>query len=371
MQNLQRTVLVADDNRTNIDVLVGALSEDYEIVVAMNGQSALELTLQCHPDLILLDVMMPGMDGFEVCRRLKVNNNTSNIPVIFLTGMAEIKDKSLGFSLGAVDYITKPFDTSEVKTRVKTHLYISIAKQQLERQNEILEEKVKERTKELVLTRETTIECLASLAEYRDPETGGHISRTKSYVVYLAKQIEHHHKFRDYLNKGTIELLSLSAPLHDIGKVGIPDQILLKPGKLTIEEFEIMKKHSVIGRDALQKAEKKLGYNSFLCIASEIAYTHHEKWDGTGYPCRLKAEEIPVCGRLMAIADVYDALISKRTYKQPFTHVKAVEIIIEGKGKHFDPEMVDAFLEIQDTFRQIALSFADYDEERDALAVSS
>ncbi|MCC8998975.1 MAG: two-component system response regulator [Candidatus Contendobacter sp.] len=357
-------LLVVDDTEINIDILIETLSSiTSDIAVAMNGPSALEIVQESPPDLILLDIMMPGMDGYEVCRRLKADPALRDIPVMFITAMSEIENKTHGFELGAVDYITKPFEVVEVRARVKTHLALQQARQALARQNEILEIKVRERTRQLTLTQEVTIESMAALAEYRDPETGGHIQRTKNYVRTLATRLQCDPRFKDILSVDVIDLLYLSAPLHDIGKVGIPDHILLKPGKLTDEEFEEMKRHTIYGRNALKSAANKLGGQSFLRFAMEIAYSHQEKWDGSGYPEGLKGEEIPVSGRLMALADVYDALISKRVYKPPFTHQRAVEIILQGKGRHFDPGMVDAFMEIQEDFRQIALRFADFEEE--------
>jgi putative two-component system response regulator len=275
--------------------------------------------------------------------------------------MTEEQDEARGLALGAVDYITKPFSPGLVKSRVNNQL-------ELKRHRDHLEELVKERTRELELTQEVTIESMASLAEYRDPETGGHIKRTKNYIKVLALHMKDHPKFKTFLDDKTIELLYQSAPLHDIGKVAIEDSVLLKPGKLTDEEFAEMKKHTVYGRDAIHGAVKKLGPDSFMRYAEEIAYTHQEKWDGSGYPQGLKGEDIPISGRLMAVADVYDALISHRVYKKPFSHTKAVNIILEGKSSHFDPDMVDAFMDIQEEFRQIALQFADFDEEKDALA---
>jgi len=354
------TVMVVDDAETNIDILVETLGDDYDISVAMDGPSALENISDDPPDLILLDIIMPGMDGYEVCEKLKADEKTLSIPVIFLTALTEEQDEARGLQLGAVDYITKPFSPGLVKARVRNQL-------ELKRHRDQLEELVRERTRELELTQEATIESMAALAEYRDPETGGHIRRTKNYVKILAIQLKDHPDFEDFLGGDTIELLYKSAPLHDIGKVGIEDSILLKPGKLTDEEFDEIKKHSDYGRKAIQAAVSKLGRDSFLRYAEDIAYTHHEKWDGSGYPQGLKNEEIPIPGRLMALADVYDALISKRVYKPPFPHSKAVNIIEEGKGSHFDPDMVDAFLELQEEFRQIALEFADFEEEREAL----
>ena len=355
------TVLVVDDAETNIDILMETLGDDYDVSVAMDGESALESVASDRPDLILLDIIMPGMDGYEVCKRLKDDETTRNIPVIFLTAMTEEQDEARGLALGAVDYVTKPFSPELVKSRVRNQL-------ELKRHRDHLEELVKERTREVELTQEITIESMATLAEYRDPETGGHIRRTKNYVRLLAEHLKGHPKFKDFMDDETIELLYKSAPLHDIGKVGVKDSILLKPGKLTDEEFEEMKMHTTFGRDAISAATNKLGSNSFLRYAEEIAYTHQEKWDGSGYPQGLKNDNIPISGRLMALADVYDALISRRVYKAPFTHSKAVEIIREGKGTHFDPDMLDAFLEIHEKLRKVAIEYADHDEEREALA---
>ncbi|MDQ7822310.1 MAG: two-component system response regulator [Candidatus Eremiobacteraeota bacterium] len=355
------TVLIVDDTEANIDILVESLGDDFELRVAMDGQSALDQVAEEVPDIILLDIMMPGMDGYEVCEKLKAAHRTRLVPVIFLTAMTEAQDEKKGLDLGAVDYITKPFNPGLVKARVRNHL-------ELKRYRDHLEDLVAERTKEITLMQEVIIESLAGLAEYRDPETGGHIRRTKNYVLLLAKHLMEHNKYLDVLNRETVELLYMSAPLHDIGKVGVPDSILMKPGKLTDEEFAEMKKHTIYGRDAIMTALKRLGENSFLRFAREIAESHQEKWDGSGYPNGLKGEDIPVSGRLMAIADVYDALISKRVYKMPFTHSKAVGIIREGRGTHFDPGMVDAFLELQEEFRKVAIEFADFEEERHALA---
>ncbi len=356
------TVMLVDDARANIDVLVGTLGDDHEIVVAMEGETALEYAAESPPDLILLDIMMPGMDGYEVIRRLKSDPTTKNIPVIFCTAMSEAENEEKGLLLGALDYICKPFSPPVVKARVRNHLKLRLSQEAIENHNAILEAKVEERTRELALLQEVTIESMASVAETRDPETGGHIRRTQNYVKALAVQLKSNPKFSGLLDDSVIDLLYKSAPLHDIGKVGVPDHILLKPGKLTDEEFEEMKKHSIHGRDIILNAEKRMANNSFLRTAREIAYTHHEKWDGTGYPNSLKGEEIPICGRLMALADVYDALISRRIYKPAFPHEKAVAIISEGKGSHFDPDVAEAFLRIQDRFQKIALEFADYGE---------
>lgn len=358
--NRQFAILVVDDTETNIDILMDALGDDYDIRVAMDGESALENVAEDKPDLILLDIIMPGMDGYEVCRRLKDDPDTHDIPVIFLTAMTDEQNEAKGLALGAVDYVTKPFSSELVKARVSNQL-------ELKKHQDHLQELVDLRTKELALTQEVTIYSLASLAETRDPETGSHILRTQRYVKALAHQLQNTPEFKKILNDEVIDLLYNSAPLHDIGKVGVADSILLKPGKLSLEECAEMKNHTIYGRNALKVAEEKLGDNSFMQYARQIAYTHHEKWDGSGYPNGLKGEEIPVSGRLMAIADVYDALTSKRVYKPPFSHAKAISIITKESGTHFDPVMVEHLLIIKDQFLQIAFALADSEEEKAAL----
>jgi len=354
-------ILLVDDNTANLQVLRETLDgSGYKLLIAKTGKSALEIVRKAGPDLILLDIMMPEMDGYEVCRKLKADPITRHIPVIFLTAMADAEDEAKGLALGAVDYITKPINPGLVRARVRSHL-------ELKRYRDHLQELVRLKTREVQLTQAVMIESLATLAEYRDPETGGHIKRTQNYVKALALQLKEHARFSDLLDEETIELLYLSAPLHDVGKVGVRDNILLKAGRLDDDEFELMKKHTLFGEEALRLTEQKLGNSTFLRHAREIAGSHQEKWDGSGYPRALKGEAIPVSGRLMAVADVYDALISKRVYKPPMPHEKAVAIIREGRGTHFDPDVVDAFLALEDTFRNIALTFADCDEEREAL----
>ncbi len=352
----KQTILIVDDAPENIDLLSMILGADYNLKVALNGEKALEIASNpaALPDLILLDVMMPGMDGYEVCRELKTSALAYKIPVIFITALNEAHDESRGFEAGAVDYITKPISAPIVRARVKTHL-------SLRDQNRLLEERVRERTEDLAHVQDVTILGFATLAEFRDQETGAHLIRTQQYVRILAQYLSIHPRFFGYLNSDEIALLYKSAPLHDIGKIAVPDRILLKPGKLTPEEFEVMKKHTTHGRDAIARAEAALGnvQNSFLRLAREIAYTHHEKWDGSGYPQGLAGEAIPISGRLMAIADIYDALISQRVYKDAFSHETAVQIITGASGTQLDPDLVEAFLELQDAFRNIAQSVTD------------
>ena len=357
----KQTILIVDDTPDNLTLMNGLLKDIYRTKVANNGERALAIAATLPlPELILLDIMMPGIDGYEVCRRLKADTRTQDIPVIFLTAKTEVEDEQMGFDVGCVDYITKPISPPIVLARVKTHLLLKNAKDFLKDQNAFLEGEVEKRTKEVHAVQDVTIMALGSLAETRDNETGNHIRRTQHYVRALAKKLQSNGKFARHLDDATINLLFKSAPLHDIGKVGIPDAVLLKPGKLTPEEFEIMKTHTTLGRDAILAAEKTLDTpSSFLHYAREIAYYHQEKWDGSGYPEGLKGEQIPISARLMAIADVYDALISRRVYKPGLPHDQAVAIIREGRDKHFDPDMTDAFTEIAGEFEEIAKVFAD------------
>ncbi|WP_207234111.1 MULTISPECIES: two-component system response regulator [Shewanella] len=363
MDNKKATVLTVDDTVTNIEVVKGVLADDYLVQAALNGPVALKIIAKHKPDLILLDVMMPDMDGYEVCRQLKANDETKDIPVIFLTAKSQEEDETKGLALGAVDYITKPISPPILKERVKNHLLLKASRDMLARQNEVLEERVQERTQQLVDLQDVAMVAMGALAESRDPETGNHIRRTQHYVKALAIELAKTDEHKDYLQPDVITALFKSAPLHDIGKVGVEDSILLKPGKLTDEEFEEMKKHTTYGRDAIEAAEGSLGIaDNFLLFAKEIAYSHQEKWDGSGYPEGLAGEDIPVSARIMAVADVYDALISARVYKPAFSHEKAVSIILEGKGSHFDPLMVDCFEKITDKFQQIAKQYSDGDE---------
>lgn len=354
------TVLIVDDERFHLNVMVDLLKEEYTTMVAKNGERALEIAFSDPaPDLILLDVLMPGMDGYQVCEQLKADSRTQDIPVMFLTVKSDVEDQARGFAMGAVDYITKPFSPPIVRARVRNHLALSQARKSLAEHNERLEKMVQARTEEIVRTQDVAIYCLTSLVETRDNETGNHIRRTQSYVKALAEHLKQHPRFRHELTEDAITLMYKSAPLHDIGKVGVPDNILLKPGKLNAEEWEIMKLHADYGERAIRQSEEQYGSSTFLHYAREIAYTHHEKWDGSGYPRGLKGDEIPISGRLMAVSDVYDALISRRVYKEAFSHQQAVQMIEQGKGQHFDPDVVDAFVVLQDTFDAIAKQFAD------------
>lgn len=355
------TVLVVDDIPDNLSLLGTILKDYYMVKVANNGEKALRIARsETPPDLILLDIMMPAMDGYEVCRQLKSDAATRDIPVIFLTARTDVEDEKYGLELGAVDYITKPISPPIVMARVKNHLELKAAADFLRDKNAFLEQEVNRRTEEVRALQEVTILALASLAETRDKDTGNHLRRTQLYVKILAERLKNNPRFEAYLADSTIALLYKSAPLHDIGKVGIPDRILLKPGRLEPEDFEIMKTHTTIGCDAIEHAEQSLGASlDFLSIAKGITLCHQEKWDGSGYPEGLSGDKIPVYARLMAVADVYDALISRRVYREALPHEKVVQIIIDGKGTHFDPDIVDAFIQIQDQFREIASQYVD------------
>jgi putative two-component system response regulator len=361
------TILVVDDAPDNLSLMSNLLSDDYKVKIANSGEKALKIARSdAPPALILLDIMMPEMDGYEVCRQLKHDPKTRTIPVIFLTAKSEMDDELTGLTLGAVDYITKPISPPIVMARVKNYLALTAMDSFLRDQNEFLEREVAKRTLEVTAIQDVTILAMASLAETRDSDTGNHIRRTQFYVKALAEKLQDHPSYAWFLTDSNINMLFKSAPLHDIGKVGIPDRILLKPGRFEPHEFEIMKTHTTLGRDAIVHAETALGTSvEFLTMAKSISYSHQEKWDGSGYPEGIAGEDIPIAARLMAVADVYDALISRRVYKAGMSHEKAVEIMREGRGTHFDANMLDAFLDIQEEFRAIARRFVDTDADMD------
>ncbi len=358
-------ILVVDDTADNLSLMSGLLKDKYKVKLAINGEKALGIARGTEqPDLILLDIMMPGLSGYEVCKILKDDPTTRDIPVIFLTAMIGTEDEKKGLELGAADFITKPVNPPIVLARVATQLQIKASADFLRDQNAYLEAEVTRRGRELAAIQDVTILAMASLAETRDNDTGNHIRRTQHYLKLLADHLKTHQRFRLFLDDHTIDMLFKSAPLHDIGKVGIPDRILLKPGRFEPHEMAIMKTHCALGRDAIQHAEDQLGLEvEFLKYAKEIAYGHQEKWDGSGYPQGVAGDAIPISARLMAVADVYDALISRRVYKEGMPHAKAVSIIAEGRGSHFDPDMVDAFLLLADQFQAVAQRFADSDDD--------
>ena len=338
-----QTILVVDDNPDNIDVLSGILRPYYKVKASVSGKLALKIAAgKQKPDLILLDIMMPEMDGYEVCAQLKTNPITRDIPVIFVTAKSEAEDEQRGFELGAVDYITKPVSMPIVLARIRTHLALYDQQRELAAQ-------VRQRTLEIEETRHEIIKRLGRAAEYKDNETGMHVIRMSHYSRFLAEQIG--------ADPQWTELLFNAAPMHDIGKIGIPDHVLLKAGKLNPDEWLIMQKHVEFGADILGNHNSEL-----LSLAREVALTHHEKWDGTGYPNGLKGEEIPLSGRIVAIADVFDALTSMRPYKTPWSEEAVVEFLQNEAGKHFDPALIPEFLACLPKIREIKTRFSDEQE---------
>lgn len=324
MSSEKQTILVVDDTPENIDVLVATLKGNYNIKAATNGTMALKIAKASPPDLILLDVMMPGIDGYEVCSQLKEDFITKHIPVVFVTAKIGVEDELRGLKLGAVDYITKPISPPIVMARVQTHLA-------LHDQNRELDRKVRQQTAQLHETRLQIIQRLGKAAEFKDNETGLHVIRMSQYSHILARAAG--------MSEVDAEVLMNAAPMHDIGKIGIPDHILKKPGKLTDEEFDIMRTHCVIGADVIGEDTSEL-----LKMAKVVALTHHEKWNGFGYPNKIAAEDIPLVGRIVAIADVFDALTSVRPYKKAWTTEDAVALLEKEAGEHFDPELVPLFV---------------------------
>ncbi|WP_321495520.1 two-component system response regulator [uncultured Desulfobacter sp.] len=339
-------VLVVDDEPGNLELLRQILQDKYEMSFATDGQKALTVAQKAKPDIVLLDVMMPEMDGLEVCRRLKNNPVTAKIPVIFVTAMGDVDNEEKGFEAGGVDYITKPVSAPIVHARIRLHL-------ELYNQNRVLEERVEQRTRQLRHAYETiknlsldTIYRLARAAEFKDEDTGAHILRMSNYSAAVARKMGFEEK--------TVESILYAAPLHDIGKIGTPDRILLKPGKLDAAEWEIMKQHTINGGIILEGSEK-----GFIKLGEIIALTHHERWDGTGYPKGLKGNAIPKIARIIAIADVFDALTTKRPYKEAFPIEKSFAIIKEGRGSQFDPAVVDAFFAVKNDVLAIKEKYKD------------
>ena len=355
------TILVVDDTAENLQLMHGLLRDRYQVRVANAGQRALELAQrEPVPDLVLLDVMMPDVDGYEVCRRLKADPRTMAVPIIFLTALTDTGSEEQGFACGAVDFLTKPISPPVVFARIETHLRLRAATRALEGQNAQLEAQVKDRTAQLVKIQDSLLTALATLAETRDTDTGLHVQRTQRYVEVLATQLQSHPTLGAQLADDVVHILTKAAALHDIGKVGIPDSILLKPARLTDDEMAVMRTHTTLGRDAIAAAESTIdGSAQFLVIAREIAHYHQERWDGAGYPEGLHGDRIPLGARLMAVADVYDALTMRRPYKEPWPHEKAVEEMVRGRGTHFDPDVLDAFLATAEVFREIAETHAD------------
>ncbi|MCP4297418.1 MAG: response regulator [Proteobacteria bacterium] len=326
-------ILIVDDEATNLALFKEMLRNQYSLLFAKSGIEALERVKNEKIQLILLDIMMPDMDGYEVIRHLKSNEETQDIPVLIVSALSNEIDEIEGFKLGAVDYIYKPVRPPIVMERIKTQLTLHRIQDELQNQNRILEQKVKERTNDLVKTQIEIVKRLGFAAEYRDPETGEHIHRMSHYTAEMGRA--------HGMEENDVDLLLLASPMHDIGKIGTSDSILLKPGKLTEEEFTTMKDHTIIGGQILSNNDSQL-----LNIAQIIALTHHEKWNGSGYPKGLSGEEIPLWGRLASIADVFDALTSKRPYKEAWPIEKATDLIHDEAGQHFDPVLAKVFFSV-------------------------
>jgi len=356
-----QTLLIVDDEPANLSILTHLLRPDFQVLAANSGKDALlAVAANPKPDLVLLDVMMPDMDGYGVLAALRENPSTRDIPVIFLTALGAAEEEQRGLVSGAVDYIAKPIRPAVLQARVLKQLQVKCESDELRQQGESLRSEVARRVAENDSTQLLGIRALAHLAETRDPETGAHILRTQGYVRRLAQRLQGNPRYAGLLTDRYIDLLARSAPLHDIGKVGIPDHILLKPGKLDDEQWKVMRTHAKLGSDAIERAEHDISAHlEFLSVAKEIAHWHHEKWDGTGYPDGLRGELIPFSARLMAIADVFDALISRRVYKPALDYAKAREIIEQGRGVHFDPDVCDEFLRGFDDMVSIAEQFKD------------
>ena len=360
---VKSTVLVADSSETDLLALKNLLQDQYAVETVQQGRQVLAQTHTVLPDLILLDSQMTDMAGFEVCRQLKVDPLAQAIPVIFLANHADSEDEDRAMSVGAVDYVTRSVNPKILLTRIRAHLVNAAHAKALHIDKTYLEFEVEKRAQAFELLQQTTILALASLAEVRDQETGNHLRRTQNYIRTLANYLSTNPRFSDFLQPHVVEMLFKCAPLHDIGKVGIPDRILLKKGRYEPHEFEIMKAHPRLGYEALVNAQGGSDETpEFLEIAKQIVYCHHEKWDGSGYPQGLAGDAIPIPARLMALADVYDALISRRVYKTGMSHEQATAIIVEGRGQHFDPDVVDAFLSLGEAFQDIARRYADSDE---------
>jgi putative two-component system response regulator len=359
----QKTLLLVDDTPENLTVLGEILMPHYRVRVASSGARALAAAITDPlPDLVLLDVMMPEMDGYEVISRLRADPRTRELPVIFVTALDSTEDEAHGLELGAVDYITKPVRPAIVLARVRCQLELKEARDRMRDQNAWLETEIARRMRQNQVVQDVSMRALASIAEARDDETGNHILRTQAYVHVLARALAATPRYAGELTPARVDTYTKAAPLHDIGKVAIPDHILHKPGKHTPDEWEIMKTHARQGSDAIWRAicdQEEREALDFLYIAMDIAHYHHERWDGSGYPEGLAGEAIPLPARLMALADVFDALISKRAYKPALPLDRATAIIIEGRGAHFDPDVVDAFIAHMDEFATIAARYAD------------
>lgn len=362
------TVLVVDDNEMNRDMLYRRLKpHGYQILLAADGIEAMQVlrdNVTC--DLVLLDVMMPVKDGYEVLAEIKNDQELRHIPVIMITALDDTVSAARCINMGADDYLTKPFDPTLLRARVgaslerkRLHDQESHYLNRMQKYNSELEDRVREQVAALTSAQLGAIFAMSKLAESRDPETGAHLERMREYCKIISEQLRHLDKYKNIITDNFVNDIYAASPLHDIGKVGIDDTVLLKPGKLTDSEWIIMKTHPIIGAETLREVDKQHPGNSLIRMGVQIAEGHHEKWDGSGYPYGLKGEDIPLVARILALGDVYDALTSKRCYKDAFSHEKSSGIIQEGRGNHFDPVVVDAFLQIEDEFKRIRAYYVD------------
>lgn len=350
----EATIMIIDDTIANLEILEKILSpQGYRVLAFTKGEMALQAAWREPPDLILLDITMPEMDGFEVCRRLKDVDVLKDIPVIFISALNDTANKVQAFNQGGMDYVSKPFYVEEVLARIRTHINSRRLQLELKKYNEHLNQLVSEKIEELTAAQMSVLVAISNLAEFRDEDTGKHIERTQIICKLIAQKLLDNAYFSEEISNDFVENIYYSAALHDVGKIGISDNILLKPGKLTPDEFEIMKTHTTIGTQALESVHKIYPKNEFIKMGIDLVKYHHEKWDGSGYPYGIAGKIIPLSARIMALVDVYDALRSKRSYKKPFSSSESMEIIIEGSGKHFDPEVVEAFIELRNTVDEI------------------
>ncbi|MDR0917642.1 MAG: response regulator [Oscillospiraceae bacterium] len=357
--NLKKIALV-DDNIANLTIGKKTLIGKYHVFTVPSGEKLFQLFEKIKPDLILLDIEMPGMNGYDVIKRLKADPETEEIPVIFLTGKNDPLNEIEGLSYGAIDYILKPFSPPILLKRIENHMImiqqrieLNDQKEFLKNYNQNLRAEIEKQTERVLELQNSVLRTMSELVEYRDDVTGGHIERTQEYLKILLMELVRKDIYSHITSSWKLTFLLQSSQLHDVGKISISDSILKKAGKLTTEEFNIMKTHTTFGEKVIERIEENTAGQDFLSHAKIFAGTHHEKWDGSGYPRGLQADEIPLQGRLMAIADVYDALVSTRPYKKPFSHSDACDIIVDGKGKHFDPILVDLFISKENDFRQV------------------